>query len=82
MTILKKYVIVGPPDPDSDDNFYWSNEWGWGSFEGCTQFSREIFISLLPVESAGLQSVNSVGERGTFYRLIGEKEIYEPKNNH
>lgn len=65
----KSYVIVGPPDTESDDNLYWSNDWGWGSYEGCTHFSRLILITPLPVESTGIQEINSIGERETFFRL-------------
>jgi hypothetical protein len=71
MTIqAKSYVIVGPPDTESDDNLYWSNDWGWGSFEGCTQFSVKLFYTPLPVGATGIQSLNSIGERETnFYRI-------------
>lgn len=62
------FVIVGPPDPESDDNLYWSNEWGWGSFEGCTQFGTGIFHHPLPHEATGIQSVIN-GERGEFFKL-------------
>ena len=68
MTIqAKKYVIVGPPDTESDDNLYWSNDWGWGSFEGCTQFSVKLFYSPLPVGATGIQALNSLGERTLKY---------------
>lgn len=31
------WVIVNK----DDDELYWSNEWGWGDYEGCEHFTFE-----------------------------------------
>jgi hypothetical protein len=39
--VNKKYVIR-----NVTNDLYWSNEWGWGSREGCdvfTQYERDVF---------------------------------------
>lgn len=63
-----KYVIVGPSDPTTDDNLYWSLEWEWVNFTKCTHFPKMVFSIPLPLYTTGIQEINELGERGKFYR--------------
>lgn len=70
-----KYVLIGPEDPEGEDNLYWSNEWGWGTFDGCTQFDGRIFNTPLPVETQAIGEIMADGTIGKLYpTVVGERE--------
>lgn len=58
-----RYILIGPPDPESTDHLYWSNTWGWGSFEGCTTFPAQILVTPLPTETLAIAEIanNKIG---------------------
>lgn len=68
-----KYILIGPEDPEGDDNLYWSNDWGWGTFEGCTQFDKRIFNTPLPVETEGIAELLPGGGVGRIYETRYQK---------
>ena len=65
-----RYVIIGPPDPESNNNLYWSNDTGWGSFEGCSNFPPEILNRPLPIETTAVAELTTDNKLGKVFALV------------
>lgn len=69
----KSFVIVGPPDPESEngDLLYWSNQDGWVSFESATHFDRnEIFFLNPPMGCSGIMELTPDNCLLHYFKLI------------
>ena len=64
------YILIGPPDPESDDNLYWSNETGWGNYAGATQFPPAIFNATLPPETVAIAEITEENKIGLIHEVV------------
>jgi hypothetical protein len=71
------YILVGPNDPESDDNLYWSNDsWSWGKFSDATTYPKAVFTADLPLKTRAIAEISNgqVVENGVW-------EIATPKRS-
>lgn len=71
MESKKQYIIIGPPNLESDDNLYWSNEDGWGCLDTATRFSMEIFHVDLPIETQAIAEIFEDNTLGQIFEVVG-----------
>lgn len=73
---MNAFILIGEPDPNSDDNLYWSNNFGWNTRENATIFPMEILSlsqEFYPIGTRGILEVFPNNQIGTIIEISLDK---------